>query len=183
MKTCSIEGCETKARSRAEGSMCEKHYYRMRRNGTLALTHPQRDKRGTCTVDGCELVDVGRAGFCAKHYARLTRHGDPTKAADPTDNLRPQPSGPTNPCWRGRDVAYSTAHSRVRSLRGRASNYGCEHCDNQADDWAYNHSDPDELISDRAGSLGMRYSPDPMAYISLCKSCHIKFDKRERVSA
>lgn len=58
-------------------------------------------------------------------------------------------------------VNYSTAHSRVRRKYGRASEYICENCDNDARDWAWIHG------QDRG---------DPDSYMPLCKSCHSKYD-------
>lgn len=76
-------------------------------------------------------------------------------------------------------VEYSGAHDRVRALRGPASQYDCLHCrNNLAEDWAYDHLDPDERISSEEKRIGLVYSIDPKFYIPLCKRCHSVFDSR-----
>lgn len=44
--TCSVEGCENYA-NRKKYQMCEKHYYRIRRNGTKEVTKKQRKSKET----------------------------------------------------------------------------------------------------------------------------------------
>jgi NAD-dependent SIR2 family protein deacetylase len=70
-------------------------------------------------------------------------------------------------------VGYRAAHKRVRTLHGAASLHRCRHCDGSASDWAYDHSDPDQVEE----GPGRTYSLKPEHYIPLCKSCHGKFDK------
>ena len=44
LPTCTIPGCDNTA-NRNKRTLCEKHYYRLRRNGTTELTRPQRKAR------------------------------------------------------------------------------------------------------------------------------------------
>lgn len=128
----------------------------------------------TCTIDGCERnTRTGKAAYCEMHYLRFKRHGDPLVVLP-----RYSPgSGEDNHQWRGQDIAYSTAHSRVTAARGRAAQHQCAHCHGKAaQEWAYDGSDEHELVSDRRGSLGMRYSADPAKYLPLCSACHRAFD-------
>lgn len=88
-------------------------------------------------------------------------------------------TGSSNPNWRGTGVGYTQAHERIRRLRGPASTYQCAHCTARADDWAYDHADPDERRE-----LGKRdagpYSLDPDHYVPLCTACHMRFDSPRR---
>lgn len=56
---------------------------------------------------------------------------------------------------------YWTVHRRVRNDRGRASQYKCVTCGNQARDWAMRH-----------GTDGS----DPAMFDPMCRSCHIAYD-------
>jgi len=123
--------------------------------------------------DGCDRPVRGR-GWCAAHYMRFYTKGDvgPAEIGLPA-NLSPGRRGADNARWAGNGVTYSGAHIRVRTQRGRASEHQCEHCDAQAQHWAYDHTDPDDLQSPR----GERYSADPAHYLPLCVSCHNLFDE------
>lgn len=77
---------------------------------------------------------------------------------------------------------YSAMHWRVKSARGRAAAHKCAHCDKkQAEQWAYDHGDPNELTAEVAGFGGrtfvVPYSLDPAHFLALCSSCHVKFDR------
>lgn len=52
------------------------HYMRVRKHGDPLAFHPNARRR--CSVDGCSEPHSSK-GFCANHYARFVRHGDPTK--------------------------------------------------------------------------------------------------------
>ncbi len=73
-----------------------------------------------------------------------------------------------------RYVGYGAMHGRVRAERGPACDQTCLHCSNPAQDWAYDHNDPDERTE---SALGV-FSLDIMHYIPLCCKCHAKFDRR-----
>jgi len=76
-------------------------------------------------------------------------------------------------------MSYISAHQKIYRVRGKASDFKCVSCDNQASQWAYNHQDPNE----RTGTWDGRdatYSEDPEFYYPMCSRCHIKFDNDHR---
>lgn len=163
---CSVEGCSKASRSlRAE--MCETHYYRLRRNGTLALTKPQRPRREECTVDGCAILDDGPHGLCGKHLARLQRNGDPLVLRGPNPSR-----GPDNPNWTGDDATSKAVHQRIHKARGKAKCWQCTDCAKPAEHWSYDHTDPDEKFDTEKGP----YSIDINRYFPRCVRCHKRFD-------
>lgn len=78
-------------------------------------------------------------------------------------------------------VGYANAHWRVKGERGRASEHACVDCAGPAQEWSYDHRDPDELTEahPRTGEP-MAYSLDPSFYSPRCKSCHGIFDNNLR---
>ena len=74
-------------------------------------------------------------------------------------------------------VGYANAHWRVKSERGKASEHACVDCATPAQEWSYDHQDPDELTEDhpRTGEP-MAYSLDSSLYSPRCRSCHAIFD-------
>lgn len=169
--TCSVDGCE---RLTLAKGLCKAHYERNRRTGSPGAVTirppvvPSRVPRLGCLIEGCEWPHKS-FGYCNLHYQRLYRHGDPLALMFTV--------GPDHPQWKGDALSYIGAHHRVWRLRGLASNYECEHCGRKADHWAYDHSDPDALVSND----GMYpYSSDPTRYLPLCQSCHVRFDREWR---
>lgn len=82
--------------------------------------------------------------------------------------------------WPDRPISYSAAHYRVKAIHGAAGNHPCIACGNQAHTWAYDHSDPNPLISKGVGRFDGKtypYSLDPERYDPLCRGCHIKRDR------
>ncbi len=81
-------------------------------------------------------------------------------------NLNPLPS-------------YEVAHVRMRKLHGQARERVCP-CGKQAEQWAYAHTDPDELTGSYvrpSGKVGtMVYSLDPAHYVAMCDACHRHYD-------
>lgn len=76
-------------------------------------------------------------------------------------------------------VGYTGAHQRVRAARGAASEHACA-CGAVAEEWAYDHADPDEVteVATRARMTGktLAYSLDPNHYAAMCHGCHVRFD-------
>ncbi len=73
---------------------------------------------------------------------------------------------------------YAQAHRNIRKSLGPASGYRCWlRCGAAAEEWAYDHTDPNERRDVDGLSAGIPYSMDPTRYVALCKSCHVKFDK------
>ena len=69
-RTCSVEGCERKAKAR---SWCAMHYHRWQRHSTPELT-PRSVAQ--CSVECCDLQSMAR-GWCKSHYARWLSTGTP----------------------------------------------------------------------------------------------------------
>lgn len=161
-KICSVDGCDE---PHYGNGLCNKHWLRQYRRGTTDPWQP-RD-RVPCRVDGCESIEYAR-GVCTKHYIRLLRHAD-------INHERPDLRGDEHPTWKGTDVGYVGIHARVRRTYGKASEHMCVQCEAQADDWAYDHLDPDERIYVKNGHQ-MPYSTTVEHYQPMCKQCHREFD-------
>lgn len=113
-------------------------------------------------------------GYCGTHYRRVLRHGDPSV-------VRTSPRGALSPFWkRDGQVSYPTAHKRVYVARGRADAHSCVDCGQQAREWSYDRTDPDELtatvLNGSGAPVAVQYSSDPGRYSPRCKSCHNVFD-------
>ena len=89
-------------------------------------------------------------------------------------------TGAGHPRHQGDRIAYSTAHKRVASRRGRARDHACLVCEQPAASWAYRGNSPRELREWRdvspVKSGWLRYSPDPADYDPLCWRCHARKD-------
>lgn len=120
----------------------------------------------TCTVDGCTAPHKGM-GLCSTHYTRQKDFGDVHRA-------KQMPAREDHWKWAGDDISYGGVHSRLEYQRGKARTHTCRHCNGQAEQWAYDHDDPDEKIETERG---LRYSPDLDHYIPLCVPCHKQFDR------
>jgi len=76
---------------------------------------------------------------------------------------RPELSGENNSRWRGDKVGYSGIHQWIRNIFGKAN--CCEMCTK------------DNLKRYEWASINGEYSRDRSGWISLCKSCHVKYDR------
>lgn len=81
------------------------------------------------------------------------------------------------------NCSYHAAHTRCRLLWGPASLYRCVKCTERARDWAYDGTDPTELIrvhsldpNDTHGDALMHYSAWPEFFMPLCGACHRDLD-------
>lgn len=151
---CSVPGCAAKVRARG---VCSTHYDRLIRTGSVELK-PREPQ--LCSIEGCDQPHLTK-GLCNKHRLRLDRHGSTDHVSDRT--------GPTHPRWAGDSAGYIAVHGRIHRRRGHANTHACVQCGEQADEWAYDHSDPNERRDD---PLGRPYSTDPQRYEPLCFSCH-----------
>lgn len=86
----------------------------------------------------------------------------------------PKLSGNRSPLWKV-SVRYHSAHQRVQAARGPARHRSCTDCDEQAQHWSYDLTDPDELIED-----GLRYSLNSDHYTPRCARCHSAHDRNDR---
>jgi hypothetical protein len=141
---------------------CHLHYNRLQRTGTTAA--PYQTKR-RCEQPGCENEHEAK-GMCRMHYRRWQLHGDPTVVIQP-----PRHGLYSGRNWKGDGASYANAHQRLKRRRGRPSAHACQKCGRPAEDWAYDHLDPDER-QDPKGP----YSLDPAYYMPLCRVCHRRFD-------
>lgn len=164
-RICAVDDCDREIWCRG---WCSVHYQRWRRHGDpLTLVNMTGDG---CSVADCDRPYYGR-GFCELHHRRLRLHGDPAIVL-PGNTA----AGVANTSWMGDRLGYAAAHSRVYAAFGVASGHTCQHCGVQAEHWAYDHSDPDELADEN----GWKYSADPTHYVSLCAPCHRRFDADAR---
>ena len=162
---CSVADCDRPTRSRS-AKFCQPHYMANWRYGDpLADRRPVQ--RSCSHPDGCPEPHLA-GGLCSRHYHRLKRTG----SLGPVEVLGQGPGQLSN-AWKGDNVPYHGAHSRVRRLHGSPSGYPCSHCGGRAQDWAYDHLDPNE----KHDSMGRPYSVDPTHYSPLCRVCHYQFDR------
>lgn len=161
-RTCTVDGCPRPLRS-SGAEYCNTHYFRVRRTGSAGDAEIWDKVKPVCVADGCDRRNFSY-GYCSLHYQRVRKHGDPSVVAS-------HPSGSANPAWKNHDITYFTAHQRVTDRRGRAADYLCRHCGEQAKQWAYDHLDPDQMTSPSG-----TYSAKPQHYVPLCVSCHRRFD-------
>ena len=76
---------------------------------------------------------------------------------------------------------YSTAHSRVLKVKGRASNQSCVECGAQAHDWSYSGLDEFAVCDTSQKGRGLvTYSLDPAFYEPRCRACHQRGDAEAR---
>jgi hypothetical protein len=167
---CRAAGCDRPVAYLGAG-VCQAHYFRLRRTGTLGL-EPIRPRRTGCEIPGCGRRHDAR-GLCATHYSRWQRYGSTELPA------RPPPSrGPDNASWRGDQVSYSGAHRRVRTILGPAAAHPCARCGTvPAAQWALIHGSPRQRTD--PDDTGLPYSPDSQDYQPLCVSCHKRYDLAE----
>jgi len=99
---CNVEGCDNPSRSSGV-AMCEKHYYRMRRNGSLELKEPPTPDRLLDHSQGYKLLyspqhPISTPGQRTRVYEHRAvyhaEHGD----------------GPFSCNWCGIEVMWSTMH-------------------------------------------------------------------------
>ena len=121
-----------------------------------------------CSVDGCP-TKVKAHGLCHTHYMRLRRVG--SAQADV-----PVAKKGTN------GIGYDAAHDRVRALYGKAHDHLCAcGCGKQAEQFAYDHSDPDERVTTRTWhgqSREVVFSADPTRYLPMTRTCHTRMDRQ-----
>lgn len=157
---CSVEGCPDPADARG---WCKSHYNRWKRHGDPLGGKGYRGRRkpSSCSVPDCPK-EVAARSMCSAHYVLWRQYGDPL-------------GGPGSKP-RQAVVGYEGMHHRLKRDLGSAKNRECVLCGATADHWAYDHSDPDELVN----AEGKPYSLDADHYMSMCVTCHNAFDRRQR---
>jgi hypothetical protein len=95
---------------------------------------------------------IRRKPLSAEHRAKISAAGKGRR------------TGEGNSSWSGDEVSYSGLHQWIRKQKGRASDQKCEHCGQQALDWA---------------NVSGEYLRDLDDFIALCRRCHKLFDQKE----
>lgn len=78
-KVCRAGGCSRKVGYHGAKGLCPYHYQVFRKTGKIPFGMPKpkcKNAGRICSVAGCDSQAVTSC-LCAKHYARLRRHGDP----------------------------------------------------------------------------------------------------------
>lgn len=121
-----------------------------------------------CKAVGCakrwhDTASVNRP-YCRMHLDRLQRTGDAYVTAS-------QLRGPYRKS--GSDVTYGQAHRRASALWGPAKRHPCVTCGNLAAQWAYDGTDPTQLLDlARVKGSAYFYSEWPEFYMPMCTKCH-----------
>lgn len=122
------------------------------------------------------LADKIIAGKYDPDMQRVLDYADPTGEQAVARASRNYKTGPQHHRWKGDDIAYKTIHKRVRVANGPACGYLCD-CGRQAQQWAYDHQDRQELTDPRTGCV---YSPRVDHYKPICRVCHCALDRAYR---
>lgn len=172
---CMIDGCKQMSLMR---SLCRKHYDRWHKHGDpLHVGKPGRRRQRDLVGErfGSLVVTAPTDGGRGR-WECLCDCGNSTTVQ--SGNLN---GGYVTACGdrqvhrRADVVGYSAAHHRIYRDIGKASEFACVDCGDQAHDWSYDHEDPDELIGDNHG-IPMPYSLKPEHYDPRCVPCHRTFD-------
>lgn len=122
-----------------------------------------RKPRKRCALEGCGRPSYQDA-ICAMHFYRR-EHGIPLDA--PVLGRGKFARSVNTPC------SYNAAHSRCTRVWGSASAYPCVECGLQAEHWAYDGTDPEEITGHQRGATYVLiYSRYPEFYMPLCRKCH-----------
>lgn len=162
MAECIQPGCDGYRKSKLLG-YCDAHLKRYNRNADM--TKPIKRYRKSvpyCVHPGCGR-HVKAGDLCAGHYTQSCRGRELRSIRSIHDH-----------------VAYEAAHFRTAALWGSASTHRCVDCGVPAKDWAYDGTDPTQLLggSARDGRAAiMFYSRYPEFYMPLCRRCHNRRDK------
>jgi hypothetical protein len=149
---CSVSDC---ARTVLAKGLCNLHYIRNRNGIKLDAPMPTvYNKLDMCTITGCAERPYGN-GLCRVHYHRSLGGFSMTR---PLNSL----------CDWTKSVSYESAHKRIRKTWGPATLYECMKCVASAHHWAYDGTDPTQLLGDK----GQWYSRYPEFYMPMCRRCH-----------
>ena len=170
--TCTVAGC---TRPIKRVGFCYGHYMKNWRYGTPEPEH---------SIRRADLVGKTFGSLVVQGYDRATRKWSCTCACGAT-----LLAGTTALTRRGQrscqrcagrarrqpDAGYGSAHRRVRTERGPATDHRCVDCGKAAAHWSYDHADPDELIA-TDGAHPIAYSLSSIHYEPRCVPCHKRFD-------
>lgn len=77
-------------------------------------------------------------------------------------------------------IAYNTAHWRVKRAKGYPHTHLCIDCGEQAVDWSLRADAPVTYPGDDGKGNPVRYSANPNDYEPRCRKCHKSYDMRTR---
>jgi hypothetical protein len=140
------------------------------------MTATSRDSSSSaeCAVLGCTKPHRPSCPWCSMHEARIRRHGDPGVVLKRGHGW---PKGEQNPTWVGDAItSYSAQHSRLRSIRGPASEHRCAECGGPAEQWAYRGDCGDE----RSTNGRLAWCPHLDCYWAMCRKHHRELDAATR---
>jgi len=155
---CTFDGCKNPHDSRG---FCTTHWARWKKYGDPSIVKgPHRKYPPICTVKDCDKTHLAR-GYCSKHWELWNRHGDPLIGGHPV-----VPS-------------YGQLHKRIKKTRGKAGDYPCVDCGDNAWQWSLNHQRAAEhILEGESGGRTLLYSSDLLDYDPRCVKCHRKYDNR-----
>ena len=156
--TCSVESCDRPIKARG---WCHAHYMRWHATGDPGTTPVQPPRPTICAVEGCEGKPKGRQ-WCGRHYQRWQATGDPLGVIG------------RDPERVGDAAGYAAVHRRLR-VAGPIAERPCVECGAPAEEWAYDHTAPDERRDDKTG---LPFTTDLSHYQPMCRKCHRAFDMR-----
>lgn len=172
-RICAVDGCGRPVQARG---WCHPHWRRWRKTGGpgAAAVRERLPRADRCGAPGCTRQPYAK-GYCKPHYYRWRKHGDVGRVDLPPG--WPGASGEQHPCWKGAEIGYAGAHTRVYATRGPARNHACvDGCGQQAEHWSYTYQDPAQQFEPGVG----HYSTDPGFYVPRCRPCHRLHDNAAR---
>src|SRR4051812_30618840 len=104
---------------------------------------------GRCNIVGCEHPKTSFSTSCGTHYNE----------------------------WVANQPTYKGIHTKLKLIRGPASDHECINCDKLAQDWAYIHGDVNEKYHTTNAGSRLAYSLKLSYYMPLCHKCHMNFDR------
>ncbi|VEW13547.1 Uncharacterised protein [Brevibacterium casei] len=168
---CQVDDCSKDAYRK---DYCYAHYMKDWRYGTPTPQHPDRWEDLTGRRFGT-LTATARRGDGM--WELRCDCGNPTTARASALNRGDKLHCEDISLHRRRDDAgYRAAHDRVRRDRGKASEHACTDCGSQAQQWSYDHEDPNECYAEDLSLSPVAYSLDVNHYQPRCIPCHKRFD-------
>lgn len=79
-----------------------------------------------------------------------------------------------------RGETYRTGHNRIQTARGKAREYKCEFCGEQARHWALKADAAHAREEHRPNGAVLAWSTEPSEYRPLCAQCHVDYDWHAR---
>jgi hypothetical protein len=165
-RECELHYCSQPVRSPGS-ELCEGHYAQRRRGKPFAPLKVRRLDGEICYVSDCTNKRT-KGRWCAKHEARIRRHGDPDQVMHQRD--RNIPKGEAHPFW-NHQGSYVAVHLRLRKARGRAKDHECVECQTPARQWALTHN-RDKALSAPQGPFSLNLDD----YEPMCVRCHKTMD-------